>query len=95
MEDRDQHRDDAPADTDGGRSGGYVGGLILTGFFFLLVAALAVGALAAVGFAAVAMPVTTSLVLLFFLVAAIAAWRARLRHERARRRARAEFERGG
>ncbi|MEQ8601738.1 MAG: hypothetical protein RIB45_00365 [Marivibrio sp.] len=74
------------------RGGGYVGGTILTVLFFLLVAALAAVAVIGIGFAAIAMPITTTLILLFFAVAGIAAWRAKIRHERALRRARAALE---
>lgn len=72
--------------------GGYVGGAILTVLFFLLVAVLAVGLLAGMGFAVLAMPVTTSLILLFFLAAGIATWRAKLKHDRARRKARRDLD---
>jgi len=56
------------------------------------VAALAVGGLAAVGFAALAMPITTSVVVVFFIVAGIAGWRAKRAHARAQRKAREELD---
>ncbi len=72
----------------GGSSGGYVGGLILTAFFFLGVLALVGALLAGAVFAALAMPLTTSLVLGFLAIAGIAGWRAKRRHDRAVRAAR-------
>jgi len=76
------------------QSGGYVGGAILTVLFFLLVAALAAAALVAIGFAVIAMPITTTLVVTFFALAGIAAWRAKVKHARAVRRARAALDEG-
>ena len=62
--------------------GGYIGGILMTGFFFLLLAIIAGAILAGIVFAFLTMPITMAIILTFLLFATIATWRAKRRHDR-------------